>query len=268
MEFFGVTMSLKARGTMRYALCITALCISAFGQQPLRFEVASIKARQPDTPVSMIGGSPSGSQLRLEAMSLVDLVSWAYAVKPWQVVGGPPWAGVQRDRTQLDSTTRRFDINARAEGEAARSIDEFRRMMQSLIAERLALTFHRESRDTPVYALVIDKKGSKLLESAPEAPGILRMNGGGKISGSGATMAQLVNWFSNANGVDRPIVDRTGLTGRYDFTLQWSNALAQTDSTDPSIFTAMPEQLGLRLEPARAPVEYLVIDRAEMPGEN
>jgi hypothetical protein len=96
-----------------------------------------------------------------------------------------------------------------------------------------------------VYALVIDQNGPKLRESPLDAPGILRMNGGGRTSGSGATVTRSVNWFSNANGVDRPVTNQTGLTGRYDFTLEWSNPLAgQADSRAPSIFTAMPEQLG------------------------
>jgi uncharacterized protein (TIGR03435 family) len=79
----------------------------------------------------------------------------------------------------------------------------------------------------------------------------------------------LAGWFSNANGIERPVIDQTGLTGHYDFTLAWSNPLAGTpDSTDPSIFTAMPEQLGLKLEPRQVPVEVFVIDRAEIPDEN
>jgi uncharacterized protein (TIGR03435 family) len=142
-------------------------------------------------------------------------------------------------------------------------------MLQGLLAERFQLVVHSESRDTAVYALVIDRKGSKLVESDPNAKGILRMSGRGRIVGSGATMTQLAGWFSNANGVERPVLDETGLTGRYEFTLEWSNPLnGEQDSTKPSIFTAMPEQLGLRLEPRHAPVKVLVIDHAEMPGEN
>lgn len=143
-------------------------------------------------------------------------------------------------------------------------------MVQSLLASRFQLEIHRESRETRVYALVPDRKGPKLSESAPDAKGILRMNGGGKISGAGATMTQLVNWFSNANGVDRPIIDQTGLTGRYDFTLEWSllRAGVGSDSTAPDIFTALREQLGLRLVSQNAPVEFLVIARAEVPNEN
>jgi uncharacterized protein (TIGR03435 family) len=96
------------------------------------------------------------------------------------------------------------------------------------------------------------------------------MAGRGKIAGSGGTIEQLAGWFSNANGVDRPVVDQTGLTGHYDYTLEWSNPMAgdTSDSAAPSIFKAMQEQLGLKLEPRRAPVEFLVIVHAEMPSSN
>jgi uncharacterized protein (TIGR03435 family) len=245
-------------------------CLALPAQESLRFEAASAKLRPADALISMVGGGPSGSRLTLEAMSLSDLVSWSYNVKPWQVAGGPIWASMPKDRTTLDAGTRRFDINAKAEGEAAHSLDEFREMMRVLLADRFHLTVHREMRATPAYLLMVDKNGSKLKVSAPGAPGILRMNGGGKITGSGATMEQFTGWFSNANGVDRPVLNRTGLAGHYDFTLQWSipRVDGETDPNAPSIFTAMTEQLGLKLDPQKAPVEYVVIDSAEMPGEN
>jgi uncharacterized protein (TIGR03435 family) len=255
--------------TVARLLCWTAISAPILAQQPIAFEVASVKQRPMGGPISMIGGSPSGSRLHLEAMSLSDLISWAYNIKPWQVAGGPSWTGIQRDRTQLDSATRRFDIDAKAEGDEARKIKEFRQMMQALLTERFHLTFHRESRESPVYVLVADKNGPKLHESGPEAKGILRMAGRGKITGSGSTISQLVNWFSNANGVDRPIVDQTGFTGKYDFTLEWTNlTTTASDDTAPTIFTALREQLGLKLDPRRAPLEFIVIDRAEVPDGN
>jgi uncharacterized protein (TIGR03435 family) len=142
-------------------------------------------------------------------------------------------------------------------------------MLRALLADRFQLSLHREERETPVYALVVDKKGPKFSESGPDAPKGMWMKSNGVIDGLGATMTQLAGYFSNSNGVDRPVLDLTGLTGNYAFKLEWSNPLAGTpDSSAPSIFTALPEQLGLKLEPRRAPVEVFVIDRAEMPGEN
>ena len=255
---------------MRYFLLPAFISFCLPAQQTLKFEVASIRLRPPASPITMIGGSPSGSRLTLEAMSLSDLVSWAYDVKPWEVAGGPAWAGIEKDRTTLDGMTRRFDIAAKAEGETAPSTAELHTMLQALLVDRFHLVFHRETREAHVYVLVSEKNGPRFHESAPDAKGILRMNGGGKITGAGATVSQLVNWFSNANGVDRPIIDETGLTGRYDFTLEWSvpRAGVAEDLAVPDIFTAIHEQLGLRLVPQTAPIAILVIDHAEMPGEN
>lgn len=139
--------------------------------------------------------------------------------------------------------------------------------MQTLLAERFGLAVHREQRETAVYGLVIDKKGVKFSESGPDAKEVVRMSGRGRIVGSGARMAQLAGWFSYTNGVDRPVLDETGLAGRYDFTLEWGDPQNALD-TQPSIFTAMVEQLGLRLEPKRVAMEYVVIDRAELPSGN
>jgi len=249
-----------------------ALTSCLLAQPKPAFEVAAIKLRPPGSMIRMIGGWPSGPRLTLEAMSLSDLVSWAYNTKPWLVDGGPAWASSSgiRDRSTLDDKPKRFDIIAKAEGDAERPIAEFRQMMQTLLSERFHLELRRETRETPVYALVVDRGGPKFHESAPDAKGILRMAGRGKIAGSGGTIEQLAGWFSNANGVDRPVVDQTGLTGHYDYTLEWSNPMAgdTSDSAAPSIFKAMQEQLGLKLEPRRAPVEFLVIVHAEMPSSN
>jgi len=253
-------------------ILLLAAILPCLQSQPLSFEVAYVKLRPPGTLIVGIGASPSGARLTLEAMSVGDLVAWAYNVRSWAVDGGPAWAGtgIRKDRSILDAATSRFDIAAKAEGDRPRTLDEFRQMVQSLLTGRFQLAIHREMRETPVYALVTDKNGPKFHESSPEAKGILRTSGRGKLIASGGTMQQLANWFSNTNGVDRPIVQETGLTGRYDFTLEWSNPLAgdALDAAGPSIFVAMPAQLGLRLEPRRAPQEILVIDHAEMPGSN
>lgn len=237
-------------------------------QDHLAFEVASVKVRSANSLLTMVGGAPSGPRLTLEAMSLADLVAWAYNVKPWLVAGAPPWANETRDRTTLNPEVR-FDINAKAEGDAPRTVEEFRAMMQSLLADRFQLTARRETRTVPVYALVVDKGRQKFRESGSDATGIMRMSRG-TLTASGGTMDQLVNFFSNSNGVDRPIVDRTGLAGHYDFALQWSvlGAGDASNASAPSVFTALQEQLGLKLEPQSAPMEFLVIDHAEMPTSN
>ncbi|HWF06941.1 MAG TPA: TIGR03435 family protein [Bryobacteraceae bacterium] len=263
------------RRTITRPLLLIAVTLSLFAQQPLRFEAASVKMRQPGSRITAVGGEHAGPRLNFEAMTLAGLAAWAWDIKGWQIAGGPPWAGSSEDAAALDPSAKRFDIKAKAEGEAARSNAEFRQMLIALLLERFHLTFHRESRDTAVYALVADKGGPKFRESGPDATGVLRMPRSGYITASGGTMSQLVGWLSNRNGVDRPVVDQTGLAGRYDYTLEWSNPLAgaeqpdaKPDATAPAIFTAVREQPGLRLEPRRAPMEVMVIDRAELPDEN
>jgi uncharacterized protein (TIGR03435 family) len=255
---------------MRYVICLAALSLSLSAQQSLKFEVASIRQLPKDAVISQSGGGPVGSRLTLEAMSLSELIARAYRLETWQIAGGPAWVGVRRDQTRLDAATLRFDIAAKAEGDSPHSKEDFAEMLKALLAERFHLSVHFEDRETPVYALVPDKNGSKLKESAPDAKGFLRMNSGGGVTGSGATISQLTGWFSRSGeGVDRPVVDLTGLAGHYDFTLKCSNSLSDAiDSGNPSVFTALPEQLGLKLEPRRMPMHFLVIDRAELPTEN
>jgi uncharacterized protein (TIGR03435 family) len=200
-------------------------------------------------------------------MSLDNLITYAYDVKRYQLFSVPSWA----DSNNLGGD--RYDVSAKAEGDGTLTQEQAKVMLQNLLAERFHLRFHRDMREMPVYALVLDKNGHKLKQAAADAQIMMRFSGGPKgaeMTVTAGTMAQLVNQFSNANGVDRPVLDRTGLSGSYDFKLTWSPKLGATgdDSEAVSIFTALPEQLGLRLEPQRAPIATLVIDNAQKPTEN
>jgi uncharacterized protein (TIGR03435 family) len=142
-----------------------------------------------------------------------------------------------------------------------------------LLAERFHLQFHREMKDTPVYVLVVAKGGHKLKEHTSDEQGGLGMRGGSKgieLTSTGSSISLLVSQISNHNGVDRIVVDRTGLTGNYDYKLTWGAGLAAApnDSDAVTIFTALQEQLGLRLEPQSAPIELLVVDHIERPSDN
>jgi uncharacterized protein (TIGR03435 family) len=126
--------------------------------------------------------------------------------------------------------------------------------------------------ELPVYRLIVAKGGSKLKESAADVEFGVGVSVGQtfEVKFSGASMAALVNpcsYYPLSASVDHPVFDKTGLSGKYDFTLRW-NALETDDSDAPSIFTAMTEQLGLKLESAKSPVEVLVIDHVERPSEN
>ena len=224
-------------------------------------------------------------------MTLRELVSIAYPTDGGrfrhenQLVGGPGWFN-----------TARFDIVARAEGfqgdtnrpgftaSAAdrAAVDRVRLMLQRLLAERFMLRVHQETRQLPIYELHLLKSGGELgrdmkraevdcaaewkKQGMPDARNIvcgsLQRTGPGSVRGHAVGIGPLVSTLYDLVG--RPVVDRTGLTGPFSFTLTWAPE-GSTDTGAPSIFTAVQEQLGLKLEPARGPVDVLVVDDAQRP---
>ncbi len=233
-----------------------------FGQPP-RFEVASIKVHA--EPPHIIGVQTSGSRLTADAETLRGLVMWAYDLKNWQVEG-PPAPSPVGDTF--------YDIVAKAEGDTPPTREQFREMLQTLLADRFQVKIHREQREMPVYILVPGKNGSKMKDSAPDAAAGGRMQVVGRnyqVTIPRAAMTDVVDAIANSFP-DRPVVDRTGLTGTYDlklvFTPELRSRTSDPDPADISIFTAVQEQLGLRLEPQKAMVEILVIDHVEKPTAN
>jgi uncharacterized protein (TIGR03435 family) len=225
------------------------------------FEVASIKSNK-DTG----GGSWSsnGGRQTIIGTTAKVLIMSAFNLHDYEIIGAPSW-----------SDSERLDVIALAEGTP--TAEESRLMMQSLLEERFALKAHLETREGPIYRLVLARKdatlGPQLLKSAgkcgdpPPASvpwAITACNGRMGIADAvfGATeFSGLVNTLESM--VDRRIVDETGLTGRFDVKLEYSRG--QKDVERPSIFTAIQEQLGLKLEPARGPVRVLVIDSISHP---
>ena len=256
------------------------------------FEVASIK---PNRSGDTIGGALMPPE-RYTATNLPikGLIEFAYNVQDFQLSGGPSWI-----------TSERYDVDAKVDDSRAgelrklsfwRRRDQMRLMVQSLLTDRFSLLLSHKTEILPIYALVIAKTGAKLQESKPNkndssgAKGHVGQEGEFSIS-QGQLTAQrfsiegLVWLLSRPLG--RPVVDRTGLKGNYDFTLQWSPdeghgamAKVQTDdgpgtaaaplpgSSGPSIFTAIQEQLGLKLESTKGPLDVIVIDYIERPSEN
>jgi uncharacterized protein (TIGR03435 family) len=167
------------------------------------------------------------------------------------------------------------------QGDAALTRDQARLILQRVLADRFRLRVHHETRNLPVYTLMIGKNGPKLKESSPDAKFAsgFEMGSSARMTHKKTPMTRFAEFLSiHAN---RPVVDRTGLTGFYDFTLEWSpsddaqqSTLAtagvsrNADSAGPSLFTAVQEQLGLKLETSKAPIEVLVIDNADRPSEN
>jgi len=189
----------------------------------------------------------------------------AYDVRNYQLLGSPDW--VNDDP---------YDIAAKAEGDSALTVDQVRQLLQALLADRFQLKLHRETKELSIYSLVVGKNGQKLKEATGDqfSMNIIRRPGQTLITVSKGTMAQLSATLSSQVG--RPVLDMTGLKGGYDFKLTFApeslqadaNAAASDSNNAPSIFTAVQEQLGLRLDSTKGPVEVLVIDHVERPSEN
>jgi uncharacterized protein (TIGR03435 family) len=228
---------------------------SAHGQT---FEVASIK---PHPGVITYSADPSvkGNRVTATASTLLDMITTAYHVRYDQVSGGPSW--VNSDH---------FDLDARADGAASIEPEQMRAMLQALLADRFHLKIHHETKDVPMYSLVINKNGPKLRESvsADQPKGRITANGSGMhMEAAQGTMAQLALRLSG-NGAGRPVTDKTGLIGKYTYTLDWMNGTPTPDSEWPSLFVALQAQLGLKLESTSGPGEIIVIDQAGKPDAN
>jgi uncharacterized protein (TIGR03435 family) len=214
------------------------------------FEAASITLSPPE----YLGFQSYAKGDRYTALTATvrDLVAFAYGVRNFQISGGPGWA-----------STTHYNISAKMDPAAAP--DQLRPMLQTLLADRFGLRFHRLTRNHSGYALAIDRNGPKLTESRNPGPGLGL--GRGHLNGRGADMRQLAKELSSQ--LETPIADRTKLTALYDFTLIWTPGTQLDDGSAPSLSTALQEQLGLRLTPVKnVSVEYFVIDRVHEPSAN
>jgi len=228
------------------------------------FEVASIKASRDVSSGSSVLQDQSGN-LTTHNATLKRLVMFAYAVREHQVIGGPSW---------IDSAC--FDILAKP-AVRTRSSAEFRRMVQALLSDRFKVKLHQDSRELPIYALVLAKGGPKLTEWK-EGVGPTCQYQGGELTCRKVSMAILADEL--ARRVGRTVVDRTGVTGAFDVKLTWSPdefqvpgpaEMGRAEAANPgglSLFSAVQEQLGLKLEADKGPVPVLIIDSAERPSEN
>jgi uncharacterized protein (TIGR03435 family) len=252
----------------RFAFCLISLLlptISAAQTAPYSaFDVASIKPHE--GPMYKLGMTTSGNTLTGDASNIRELMMFAYDMKNFQVAGNAPL---------LKDDEARWDIVAKAEGDRAPTRAEFRRMLQKLLLDRFHLESHIEKRDTRVYALVIDKNGPELKDSAPDASFMGHISRSGRnliYTRPAATMSDIVDAIRNAM-LDLPVVDQTGLTGTYNIKLTYTqntkkNLDSGPDAGDISIFSAVREQLGLKLEAKTAPVDFVIVDKAEKPTAN
>ncbi len=231
------------------------------------FEVATIKPSKPDEPGKML--TVRGRQLITINLTLADLISFAYGVHAKQVTGGAPWM-----------STDKYDITALPDTPGMPNDKQIKGMLKKLLAERFQLTFHHDSKELSVYALTFAKSNPNLKKSEADPndlPGLF-FRGPGRMVIQNASLNEFANTMQSVV-LDRPVVDQTGLPGKFDFALNWTPDESQfggiripppTDTADapPGLFTAIQEQIGLKLDATHAAVDVLVIDRVEKPSEN
>jgi len=260
---------LAQQGTAAAAL---APCVA--GARP-SFDVSSVKPSQTSSNSSSMRSRPDG----LTATgALKRLILNAYGLQDFQLSGGPDW--VNTSTWEVAAKIDPPDTAPTKADMAAYDAWNERRMgrLQSLLADRFALKCHMTAKELPVYELIIAKSGSKLKETTAEEGkrGSMNVNGDSRKNQMVATGVDLKTLAKTLAGdVGRSVIDKTGLAGSYDLTLAWAadtmraGQPADTDAASgPTLFTAVEEQLGLKLVAAKGPVDVLVIDGVEKPGEN
>lgn len=233
------------------------------------FEVATIKPSQPDRPGKLF--TVRGTKFMTINTTLSDLMTFAYGVHPKQIAGGPEWL-----------TSDKFDIEAQPDTPGMPNTDQLRTMVRKLLTDRFQLTFHKDKRELSAYVLSVGKTGQKMTKSDADAnslPGLFFQRLG-VLTVRNATMGDFTELMQSAV-LDRPVVDQTGLAGKWNFILKWTPDESQfggmgvkvpppTDAADapPPLFTAIQEQIGLKLEAGKAQVDVLAIDKVEKPSAN
>lgn len=253
------------------AICLAITTVSATAQSPdhlpgdsprtIAWDVISVKPNHSVDSSAGMYWSIDGIQLR--NMTLHGLFLNAFDVRSEsQITGYPAW--VNSDH---------FDIQAKMDAETANAYhkltdtnrsQQWHSLVLQILEDRFGMKYHVEQRELPVYNLVVAKQGVKFKESAQEEPALSSMRPG-KLSAHRSQVGNLA--FRLSGTVGRVIIDKTGLTGLYDIDLTWSPDNEQPDA-GPSIFTALQEQLGLKLESAKAHVDVIIIDHLERPSEN
>jgi len=233
-----------------------------------KFDVVTIKPSNPDRPGKVF--TSNGRHMLTVNTNLNDLITFAYGLHVKQIVGAPEWFA-----------TDKFDIDGVPDVEGEPSSAQFKMLFQSLLAERFGLKFHHDQKELSVYALTVAKSGPKLTETThrPEDPSNFGFRKPGELKVSNATMRDFCDGMQGSV-MDKPVVDHTGLTKRYDFLLSWTPDESQfagrfpvppasdDPNAPPSLYTALQEQLGLKLEATKAAADVIVIDHVEKPSAN
>jgi uncharacterized protein (TIGR03435 family) len=224
------------------------------------WEVVTVKPSDPNDQYDRFDAK--GRTIVIENNTVESILRFAYGLQRSQIAGAPDWI-----------RTERFDANGTANIEGQPDREQFQSMIQKLLAQRFRLKVHHDRREIPVFALTVAKGGPKMAMSKRDPDG-LPDDSGGRDKGrqtrkyTNVSMADLAMMLQFH--LDRPVVDRTGIKGRYDFRMQWTvdDAPATEPDAPPGLFTAIQEQIGLKLEPVKAAADVLVVDRVERPGAN
>ena len=247
-----------------------------------QYEVVSIKPSKPASGGRIrIGISNTADGLTAENSTVQSLINEAYGTQDFQISGSPSWL-----------TSEMYDVDAKMDRAVTDAVQKLapverklvrQKMLQAVLASRMKLIIHRDSKEVPVYNMVIANNVTKLREANPDdnypngfktadgrtGRGMMNIEDGigeKTMTAQGVAIANLVETLSGLTG--RTVVDKTALTGRYDFTLKWKPDDSQADTNGPSLFTAIREQLGLKLESGKGSVEIIVIDHVERPSGN
>ena len=225
------------------------------------WEVATVKPSDPNDA----GGqhiNMRGRYVMFLDTTVEEFLLLGYSVQKSQLAGLPDWA-----------KTEKWDVNGVPDTEGAPSLGQLEEMIRRILPERFGLKLHHEQRELPVFALTIAKGGPKITPNTSDPNGWLNQQNG-TVNGQhyenlkNTSIAELTQILEFR--VDRPVVDQTGLKGRYDFNLRWAldDGTATGANAAPGLFTAIQEQIGLKLEAVKAPADVLVIDKVERPGAN
>lgn len=241
------------------ALCLLAAGVALRAQQ---FEVASVKPSAPERRGPPVTDLAPGGRFTAANASLRVLLRKAFDIRDFQITGEPEW---------IDSA--RFDIEARTENGLSIDEKQLKPPLQALLADRFKLLSRMESKELSVYALVAGNRSLRMAKAktGENANGGVRLGGSGRLTGVAASMSQLAEMLSDVrfNGlplIDRPVINETGLAGSWDFKLTWAPEGA--DLPESSIFTAVQDQLGLKLESRKSPIRMLIIEHVEKPSGN
>ncbi len=227
------------------------------------FEVSTVKPTGPVTDGRTHINYPAGGDFSASNVTLNGLMEWAFEMPEKRILDGPAWMASER-----------FDLQAKTDAETDRRLRAMpgeeahvvkRKMVQALLADRFAMKWHEETRTLPAFDLVLAPGGSKLKPSSSN--GKKSSIGRTYFRGAGLTAELIAEQLSRLQ--DKVVVDRTGLDGRYDFQMEWTpDDAPQTDTSAPSFFTALQEQLGLKLVPAKEPLRVMVMEQVEQPSPN